>query len=255
MQSLGILGVGELTEKLVRGLRRSGYAGTIRLSPRNAERAAMLAQECACEVMADNQSLVEGSEAVILGVRPDALHQVAREVTFRPNQLLVSLAAGVDLQRLADAFPAARVVRGMLSYAAQINQTTVVLCPPDRAAGDLLQALGSLVVLEEEPAFELATVAACMNGWFYFFLDGLQQWLGDRGLPAGQARALVLGNMQDCVASAMSQPDIGLKALGQTIATPGTYTAEGAETLDRLGAGAAWAGACDQVLARLSGRT
>ena len=35
MHSLGILGVGELTEKVVRGLRRSGFDGRILLSPRN----------------------------------------------------------------------------------------------------------------------------------------------------------------------------------------------------------------------------
>ena len=254
MQSLGILGVGELTEKLVLGLRRSGYAGAILLSPRNAQRAAALAEECACGIMPDNQSVVEGSEAVILGVRPDALDEVAREVAFKPNQLLVSLAAGVGLRRLAEAFPSARVVRGMLSYAAQINQTTVVLCPSDRAAEGLLGALGTLVVLQDEPAFELATVAACMNGWFYFFLDDLQKWLGERGLPAEQARALVLGNMQDCVASAMGQPAKSLRALGEAIATPGTYTAEGLEALERHGASAAWAAACDRVHERLSGR-
>ena len=46
MHTLGILGVGDLTEKVVRGLRRSGYAGRIYLSPRNAELATALAAEC-----------------------------------------------------------------------------------------------------------------------------------------------------------------------------------------------------------------
>jgi len=31
------------------------------------------------------------------------------------------------------------------------------------------------VVVQDEPSFELATVAACMNGWFYFLLHDLQQ--------------------------------------------------------------------------------
>ena len=35
MHSIGILGVGELTEKLVRGLRNGGFDGPILLPPRN----------------------------------------------------------------------------------------------------------------------------------------------------------------------------------------------------------------------------
>lgn len=255
MNSVGILGVGELTDKVVRGLRRSGFEGQIFLSPRNVQKASALAQDCACQVMADNQAVVEHAELVLLGVRPEVLDQLAAEVSFKPGQRLVSLAAGVDLARLAQAFGQARCVRAMLSYAAQFNQTTVVICPPDAASEERLGPLGSLVVLEDESAFELATVAACMNGWFYFLLHDLQQWLADKGLPADQARALVLGNLQDCVASAQRQPEQTLKALGQAIATPGTFTADGLQVLNHQPVGATWGAACEVVLDALLTRS
>jgi pyrroline-5-carboxylate reductase len=251
MHSLGILGVGELTEKVVIGLRRSGYCGPLLLSPRNAERAQALASEHGCEVMPSNQALVERADVLILGVRPEALAQVADEVRLHPGQHLVSLAAGVGLAQLAAAFPGACCVRVMLSYAAQYNQTTVVVCPPDPLIEQCLGPLGQLVVLEEEAAFELATVAACMNGWFYFLLHGLQQWLADKGLPDAQARALVLGNVQDCLSSAWEQPGYSLKSLGEAIATPGTFTAQGLAVLRQQ---PSWDRACEVVLEGLLGR-
>lgn len=104
------------------------------------------------------------------------------------------------------------------------------------------------MVVQDEPAFELATVAACMNGWFYFLLHDLQQWLTDKGLPAAEARALVLGNMQDCVTCAQHQPESTLKALGQAIATPGTFTADGLAVLMHQPASASWGAACEVVL-------
>ncbi|MDR0208918.1 MAG: NAD(P)-binding domain-containing protein [Pseudomonas putida] len=248
MQSLGILGVGELTEKIVLGLRRAGYTGAILLSPRNAERAQALAQRCDCQVLADNQSVVDQAEAVLLGVRPASLNELAAQVRLRPGQHLLSLAAGVGLEQLGQAFPAARCVRVMLSYAAQFNQSNVVVCPADPLTEQCLGSLGQLVVLEDEAAFELATVAACMNGWFYFLLHDLQQWLSDKGLPPEQARALVLGNLQDCVASAQRQPDQSLNALGQAIATPGTFTADGLAVLMHQPVSATWGAACEVVL-------
>ena len=248
MLSLGILGVGELTEKVVMGLRRSGFDGPILLSPRNARRAAMLAHEHDCEVLPSNQAVVDRAELLILGVRPQVLGELAEEVRLRPGQRLVSLAAGVSLAQLATAFPGALCVRAMLSYAAQYNQSTVVVCPPDALTTKCLAPLGKLVVLQGEPEFELATVAACMNGWFYFLLHDLQQWLMDKGLPAAEARALVLGNLQDCVASAGQQPHSTLKALGQAIATPGTFTADGLEVLMHQPVSATWGAACEVVL-------
>lgn len=255
MQTLGILGVGELTEKVVRGLRRSGYAGRIHLSPRNAEQARALAEECDCEVMESNQAVVDHAQWVFLGVRPEAADQVAGEVCFKPGQRLMSLVAGISLERLAEAFPGAHCLRVMLSYAVQFNQSTVVLCPPDTASEAVLAPLGNLVVVEDESAFELATVAACMNGWFYFLLHDLQQWLVDKGLSASQARALVLGNMMDCVTSAQQQPENSLKAMGLKIATPGTFTADGLAVLNHQPVSATWGAACEVVLDALLTRS
>ncbi len=250
MLKIGILGVGELTEKLVIGLRRGGFAGRVLLSPRNHERAQQLSRQCACEVMADNQQVVDESDLLFLGVRPEVVEQLSNEIQLKPQQTLVSLVAGLKHSELQRCFPQARPVRAMLSYAAQINQSMVVITPGGEPYETLLGTLGSLIVLDEA-AFELATVAACMNGWFYFFLSDLQQWFTDKGLSKEQAAQLVMGNMQDCLASARHQPQASLQALGSAIATPGTFTAAGLEVLRDNGAIQAWREAFDQVLKRL----
>jgi len=94
-----------------------------------------------------------------------------------------------------------------------------------------------------------------MNGWFYFLLHDLQHWLSDKGLPPDQARELVLGNLQDCLSSARQQPAYSLKALGQAIATPGTFTADGLAVLMHQPASASWGAACEVVLDGLLNRS
>lgn len=254
MHSLGILGVGELTEKVVRGLRASGFDGVIRLSPRNAERALALAAECNCEVMPSNQAVVDNTDILLLGVRPHSIAQLATDITLKPGQYLLSLIAGLNLQTLQTTFPGAVCVRAMLSYTAQFNQSTVVVYPPDETAQQCLGPLGSLVVMDNESSFELATVAGCMNGWFYFLLHDLQYWLVDKGIPAEQARTLVLGNVNDCLFSARAHPHDSLKALGQAIATPGTFTALGLNVINHQPGSAIWGAACEVVLDALLNR-
>lgn len=255
MQNLGIIGVGELTESIVRGLRSSGFAGAISLSPRNSQRAQTLTDECACQVLQDNQVVADCSDIVLLGVRPEDIASVANQVQLKPGQKLISLAAGISLEQLRAAFPQANCVRAMLSCAAKLNRSTVVICPPDAASEDLLSTLGELVVLRDEDSFELATVAACMNSWFYFLLHDLEQWLSDKGLSAADARALVLGNIKDCVGSAESNPDKSLQSLGRAIASPGTFSAEGLAVLMHQPVSANWGAACEVVLDALLTRT
>ncbi|MDT4827999.1 Pyrroline-5-carboxylate reductase [compost metagenome] len=94
MKTVGVLGVGDLTEKVVRGLRRGGYYGPIHLSPRNQEKAEKLAKEFGCEVLADNQSVVDVAQILLIGVRPNSLESLAHSVDIGPQHLLVSLVAG-----------------------------------------------------------------------------------------------------------------------------------------------------------------
>ncbi|MDZ5602006.1 NAD(P)-binding domain-containing protein [Pseudomonas sp. RP23018S] len=251
MHSIGIVGVGDLTEKVVIGLRTSGYEGAILLSPRNAEKARVLAQQHRCEVMETNQAVVDGADVVFIGVRPEQVAALAGDVTLRPEQPVLSLLAGVKTHDLSTLFPQARCLRLMLSYAAQYNHSTVVIHPPAPTLHPLLERLGTLVPVEDEAAFEVATVAACMNGWVYFLAHGLQQWLVEQGLDPAQARTLALSNVQDCIVSAQHRPDASLKSMGEAIATPGTYTAAGLEVLESKGAVSAWKEACEHVLNRL----
>lgn len=254
MKSIGILGVGELTEKVVRGLRNGGFDGPILLSPRNRERGQALVADCACTQLHSNAQVVEQAELLIVGVRPADLATLAGEVSIKPGQWLVSLVAGEDRARLANLFPGARCARGMLSYAAEYNQTTVALTPSTPGVEQLLGSLGRLVVLADDAQFELGTVAACINGWFYFLLHDLQGWLADKGLPEPLARQLLLSSLQDCLACADQQPAKSLKALGESIATPGTYTAKGLALLNHSQAGAQWKAACEVVLDGLLSR-
>jgi pyrroline-5-carboxylate reductase len=198
--------------------------------------------------MPDDQSVVASADILLIGDRPDNLQALADEITLDPSQPVISLVAGVSIEQLNKLFGSVRNIRAMLSYAAEINRSTVVITPYDAAAEALLSRLGEIVPLKSEQEFELATVGACMNGWLYFLLDDLQHWLMDRGLKPEHARKLVLGNVDDCVAYARHHSSRALNELGRSIATPGTFTAEGLEMISLHQANAAWAAASELVL-------
>jgi pyrroline-5-carboxylate reductase len=248
MTAIGVLGVGDLSEKIVRGLRRGGYSAPIYLCPRNKDKAQRLAAEFDCVVLSDNQAVVDAASTLLLGVRPGSLEAMARSVVISCEHQLISIMAGVSHRELQQAFGIRKSTRMMLSYAAETNSATVVLNPPSDDVEALFSPLGTLVPVAREEQLELATVAACMNGWFYFLLHDLQRWITEKGLSPDQSRKLVLGSLSDCIAYAKLHEDQSFADLGKSIATSGTYTALGMEMLDLHQANAAWSAACEVVL-------
>ena len=100
--TLGILGVGHLAGYLVSGLRGLGFAEEIRLSPRNRETAARLAEAQDCQLCSDNQAVVEAAEVVFLTVPAKDAARVLAPLAFRPEQLVISACAGQSYSTLKD---------------------------------------------------------------------------------------------------------------------------------------------------------
>jgi pyrroline-5-carboxylate reductase len=252
MIKLGVLGVGDLTDKMIRGLSRDGSAAIqFLLSPRNEGKAAALAKDYGCTMMSHNQEVVDGADVVLVGVRPAHLAELARQVTLKPLQPLVSVVAGISTEDLSRLFGERDCSRVMLSYAAEINRSTVAVYPAHSKGAQLFASLGNVVNLETEREFELGMIAACMNGWFYFLIHELQDWLTQKGMPPESARALVFSSVEDCVAYSRYKSSTPIDELGRSIATPGTYTAGGRDILIRHEGYAAWKAACDHVFNQL----
>ncbi|MCO1368634.1 NAD(P)-binding domain-containing protein [Burkholderia multivorans] len=248
---LGVLGVGDLTEKMVRGLRRGASDIDILLSQRNRTRAERLAREFGCRMMADNQVVADAADVVLVGVRPAQLRDLATTVRLKDGQLLVSVVGGVPVETLVHLFGSRACCRAMLSAASEINRSTVAIYPSDSAVGALLGSLGNVVRLTTKRDFELAMVSACMNGWFYFLVDELHGWFEKKGLPAESARQLVFSTIEDCVAYSRHKRELSAGQIGEAIAVPGTYTELGLKALRGLGATAGWSIAADKVFEQL----
>ncbi|WP_157737627.1 NAD(P)-binding domain-containing protein [Kosakonia cowanii] len=248
---IGFIGVGELTEKLIRGLMNINKNRQFYLSPRSRKRVSVLSEMEGCTVMRSNQAVIDQADIVIIGIRPEALTELADEVQLRPDQTVISLLAGTSSNVLQTTFSPAKPVRLMMTYSAEINKTTVVLSDCSDAIKVLFSDLGEVITTSDDTSFELATVGMCMNGWLYSFAAQLQGWFTEKGMSTEQSRTLVLSSFRECAEYAAYRCDCSLGELAKSIATPGTYTALGQEELDKLQAAEPWINAADSVLSAL----
>ena len=233
-ETLGILGVGHMASYTVKGLRHSGDKRSIILSPRGRQTAAELAQSCDCTIAADNQTVVDQSDTVLLAVRPDALNSLLENLSFKPNQTVISAIAGITLDHLREyaALEGCELVRALPSTSAEVCAGPIPIFPANDHATALLGQIGTVVQLESEKLFDVALSHACLHGWSYFLIQELIDWSCKQGMDPATARQMVAHSIGSAVAFAEANPELSYGEIGRSIATEGTFTLRGVEQLE-----------------------
>ncbi len=249
--AIGIIGVGHLARFLVEGLKRNNRDLDIILSPRNPEIAADLAGRFGVRIADDNDQVVALSSTVVLSTRPDQAAVAVRDLPWRQNQTLISVAAGIPLADLRDLAAPAQVVRAMPISCAAINESPTSIYPDDLNARALFSRLGVVLAFADEQSFEAASVLGAVYGWVYALVGETARWTRDAGVPEDEARALVALTVRGAAGMIVDRPDTPIAEMLDSLATPGGITRHGLDLLEDRGALSAWAEACQSVLERL----
>jgi pyrroline-5-carboxylate reductase len=190
----GVLGVGAIGEAIVTGLCANvDDPPAVLLSPRNAERAAGLAQRFATvEVAADNQAVVDAAPVVLVCVRPQVADTVLAELLFPADRVVISAMAGVQvetLQRLVA--PATEIARVIPLPSVARRESTTPVHPPNAAAAALFDRLGESVELSDVKAYEALSASTATIAAHFGYLRTIAAWLESMEIPGPAASRYV----------------------------------------------------------------
>lgn len=218
--SIGFIGVGTIGSALVTAIleRRQPPTIEVLLSPRSTVRSAALASRFApAHVMADNQAVVDGSDIVFVTVLPDQVVETCSALRFRPDQVVVGVAAGWPPSRLrAHVAPAESVGQLIPLPMITLGVGPVVLYPSIPQIERLLADSGTTVVLEREDQVGVLSCASAIMSSFFAFQNAAIDWVADHGLDRGLAATYVTSQLHglasesiavdpDCLPSAVAE--------------------------------------------------
>jgi pyrroline-5-carboxylate reductase len=253
MKSIGFIGVGELALYTIRGVRRGGYENSIRLSPRNHDKAAQLAAQHNCEVQADNQSVVDNSDCVVIATCPADCLQTLAELEFRPGQLLLSVVAGIEISELRKVIPARLdVVRAMPVSSAEAGASPTLIYPDHEFVRKFFNHCGNTIPVDNEDYFTQGSVLACVYCWFFSLFESLIEATQGPELPAPLSAELVMGMARGAAELALSKADCSPGEIATSIATDGTYSKLGLDLLQQQSAFEPWQQACELLQQKLA---
>ena len=207
-RTIATVGSGVMAEAMIAGLLRGELVAPDQIvaSHPRAERRDHLRAEYGIRVVGDNQQAIEGADVVLLGIKPQMLGKVGREIgpALRRGQLLLSILAGATTTALVGTLGHDQVIRAMPNTPARLGKgVTVWYATPattdeQRAqAASLLGALGTQIEVDDEKMVAMAT-AVSGTGPTYVFLvmEALIDAAVHLGFPRQVAHDLVVETLE-----------------------------------------------------------
>lgn len=242
--TLGIIGAGNLAGAILQGIQKTGALRmeSIFFAEANEARARQVQAEFGIkqQSVAD---LVQTCDVLLVAVKPHQIQALLGEMKNREAfPLVISTAAGVTLERLADALPqGAPVVRIMPNLNASIAQSMTAYCKNEFVSArqeeqvkTLCTAFGEVLFLEESYFSAFFVLAGSGPAFAFLFIEQLAR----AGVQAGLPKDLALRTAAQTVsgsAQLIQQSGEHPQALIDRVCSPGGITIAGIAALQENG--------------------
>ncbi|MCP4432388.1 MAG: NAD(P)-binding domain-containing protein [Gammaproteobacteria bacterium] len=252
-QTLGFIGVGDLAEYTITGLRRGGYQGRILLSPRNRTMSAKLASDWQCEVMQSNQDVVNNCDYFFLSTRPADCLDALRVLEISSDKHIISVVAGITISQLHEVIgDQINIVRTMPVTCAKAMASPTLVYPSSPAVNQLFDYCGNAIVADDEEAFNQGSVVACVYSWYFALFNELIDACSNQSLSKQMSSELVLGMARGAASLAIQDKGNSPGEIAEAIATEGTFSKLGLDILKQEAAFEPWLKACNELKSRLN---
>lgn len=239
--TITFIGGGNMAQALIGGLISSGTpAGQIRVSDPDADQRAAVGERYCVDVHSDNARATDGADALMLAVKPQVMAQVLASLkdSVRPDTLVISVAAGVQLAQLSGGLDGhRRCVRAMPNtpalYGVGITGMTAdrgVENADRELADSILGTAGKVVWVEDETLMDVVTaVSGSGPAYFFRFVELLTRAGARAGLDQTDAAALARQTAFGA-GTMLAESDLDAAELRRRVTSPGGTTAAALES-------------------------
>ena len=240
---LGAIGGGVMGSTILSRLLDLGVyqSSEIIVSDPTLQQRELLQREYGVQVTADN-NLAATAPVLLLAIKPQIFDRVIADlVRPLPAQLVISILAGVTLDRLERALPDLAIVRAMPNTPATVGAAMTAIAAGTRVgerdlalATQIFQAIGEVVTVPES----LMDAVTGLSGSGPAYVAIAIEALADGGVAAGLPRAIadrlalqtVLGTAQ-----LLKESNLHPAQLKDRVTSPAGTTIAGVAQLERLG--------------------
>lgn len=233
---IGFIGSGNMGSALADAAVKGG--NSVFVYDKDTDKARCVAKRLGAS-FSELDELCTASDVIFLGVKPNILPIVSEELSGKLTRrtVLVSMAAGVSLERLGELFPDMPIIRIMPNTPAAVSAGMIVWCKnaliTDEAAEGIVGAMsaaGDFLKIDEDKIDAATAVSGCGPAFVYMFIDGLIKGGVKAGLSEDEARTLAARTVMGAGKMVLEKDDTP-EALRIAVCSPGGSTIEGVKSL------------------------
>ena len=214
----------------------------ITVSDISEERLSFLNKTYKVQVTSDNKTAVKGKDVIVFSIKPQTLPEVlpALRGTLSPEQLVLTIMAGITIKTLIEGLEHRAVIRVMPNTPAQVNESmSVWTATPDVTdvqkanASAILRSIGREIYIEDEKYLNMVTAASGSGpAYFFLFVELLTEAAIRTGLPENMAYELILQTM---IGSGKMMRDTGMEParLREMVTSKGGTTAAALDVFEK----------------------
>jgi pyrroline-5-carboxylate reductase len=249
---------------LISGLIKAGYdSNLISVSNRSEGKLIALNKDFGIKTSLDNYEIAKDADVIVLAVKPqfmaEMLNQLTAKINDYGNRLIISLAAGVTVERLTGLLNGhKKIVRLMPNTPALIGYgVTGTFAAPDVNAEEkeftnrILTAVGKVVWVEKESDINTVTAASGSSpAYFFLFMQYLIEHTKEMGLSEEQSRTLVVETALGAAQMAIKNAGVSLETLRAQVTSKGGTTFAAITKFEELNLKDSVSAAMDACVAR-----
>lgn len=258
--TISCIGTGAMGGAIMRAVCKKNDVSQICVTDKNTEMGKKFAAENGCSFVASNKEVLS-SKYIFLAVKPQFLGDVFDEIKndIKSDSVIISMAAGVKIEKLQSFAPKARFVRMMPNVCAQIGEAMTAVTKSDSVTDEefehvkeILSAAGKVEVVPEKLMDCVTAVSGSGPAFVFMFIEALADGAVRCGMPRSQAYTYAAQTVYGS-AGMVLQSGTHPAALKDMVCSPAGTTIEGVAALEKNNFRAsvieAVSAACDRSIA------
>jgi pyrroline-5-carboxylate reductase len=244
---IAIIGAGNMGGAMAKGFSRGNLVQSknIRLSDINTSNLENIKSVAPGIITSkSNKEIIDGADLIILAVKPWLIEQVSSEICNLinyQNQIIVSVAAGVDLSQLHQFFnPEAMIFRIIPNTAIEISQSVSTVSgsyvseDQKLMISRLFGELGKVFIVPESQLNAMMSLSSCGIAYAFRYIRAAMEGGIEMGIYPQTAKEVVLQTLRgavELIEANNSHPEVEI----DKVTTPGGITIRGLNEMEANG--------------------
>lgn len=243
LKKISFMGAGSMAESIIAGILNRDFLTKEQIfvtNRNNQERLDTLQESYQIQVIKDKQEVITDADIVMLSMKPHDMEAAIGSIKqhIQPNQLIVSVVAGVSSDDISDLFgKEVPVIRAMPNTSVAIGASATAVSKGKHATEEhinavieLFNTIGTVTVVNEADMHTVTGISGSGPAYIYYFVEAMEKAAVDAGLDKEVAKDLIT---QTVVGAGEMLKHSGQTAgeLRKNITSPGGTTQSGLEAL------------------------